>query len=253
MAPPGQRRSYETDAITVRWDSSRCIHTGNCLQALPRVFDTQRRPWVDVAAADADAVAAAVERCPTGALRYERRDGRAGEVPPRPTTVVPIVDGPLVVTGDLDVRTPDGEQIAHETRLALCRCGMSRNQPFCDSAHLRRHWRSDDPQQPNPPAAKAQAEAGETTRIVPRDNASLEMTGDVRVYGVSDDELIVRGHVALCRCGHSANKPFCDGSHATEGFGRLTPRESTGRGDAQTPADLPPNLSISTPRVPRTR
>jgi uncharacterized Fe-S cluster protein YjdI len=66
------RRTYETDAIRVHWDSARCIHTGVCLRTLPQVFDTSRRPWVDIEAADADAIADAVERCPTGALRYER-------------------------------------------------------------------------------------------------------------------------------------------------------------------------------------
>ncbi len=63
-----RRRVYETGEIRVHWDSSRCIHTGICLEALPEVFDIRRRPWVDVAAAEVDAIAHAVERCPTGAL-----------------------------------------------------------------------------------------------------------------------------------------------------------------------------------------
>src|SRR3712207_7942263 len=128
------RRTYETDAIRVLWDSSRCIHTGLCLRALPQVFDTAARPWVDLSAAQADAVAEAVERCPTGALRYERVDGAPQEAPQRPTIVLPIEDGPLLLAGDLDVRTADGEQLRSEERLTLCRCGLSRNQPFCDNS-----------------------------------------------------------------------------------------------------------------------
>ena len=73
------RRTYESDAIAVHWDASKCIHTGRCLRALPSVFDTGRRPWVEIDAADADAVAAAVETCPSGALWYERRDGKPAE------------------------------------------------------------------------------------------------------------------------------------------------------------------------------
>src|SRR6476646_2619821 len=84
------RRTYQTDAIRVHWDSSRCIHTGICLRCLPAVFDTSARPWVDLSAADADAVADAVGHCPTGALRYERLDGAAQEQPSRPTVVLPI-------------------------------------------------------------------------------------------------------------------------------------------------------------------
>ena len=74
------KRTYTTDRIAVHWDSQRCIHTGMCLRSLPEVFDTSNRPWVTVDGADADAVAAAIEKCPSGALRYERLDGAAGEM-----------------------------------------------------------------------------------------------------------------------------------------------------------------------------
>jgi uncharacterized Fe-S cluster protein YjdI len=85
----GHRRTYETEAVRVLWDSSRCIHTGICLQTLPSVFDVRRRPWVDLQGAEASAVADAVERCPTGALRYKRLDGAEGEEPQRPTLSCP--------------------------------------------------------------------------------------------------------------------------------------------------------------------
>src|SRR5215212_1986233 len=108
------KRTYENDRIRVHWDSARCIHTGICLRALPQVFDVTRRPWVEIDAAEADAVADTVMRCPTGALRYERVDGDGGEQPERPTKVIPIPDGPLLMVGDLQVEGPDGEAITHE-------------------------------------------------------------------------------------------------------------------------------------------
>src|SRR4051812_25237836 len=116
-------RSYSTDQIRVHWDSSRCIHTARCLNALPSVFDARRRPWGDVDAASADAVAAAVETWPTGALRYERLDGAPQEQRVRPAVAIPIDNGPLLVMGDLVVKDADGATIAEETRLTLCRCG----------------------------------------------------------------------------------------------------------------------------------
>lgn len=135
------KRTYESEAIRVFWDSERCIHTGFCLRAEPRVFDVGRRPWVDIDGADADSVAAAVEQCPTGALRYERLDGHPGEQAPAETVVVPLPNGPLVVKGTVRVETRQGEVFAHEHRVALCRCGNSSNQPFCDNSHREAGFR----------------------------------------------------------------------------------------------------------------
>jgi CDGSH-type Zn-finger protein len=108
-------------------------------------------------------VADAVERCPTGALRHERLDRAEGEKPHRPTLIVPIEDGPLLMLGDLDVRGPDGEAITHETRLTLCRSGLSHNPPFCDNSHRCRNWTSGPStearqQPPGPPRDRLEAE-----------------------------------------------------------------------------------------------
>lgn len=243
------RRTYETDAIRVHWDSARCIHTGFCLRALPSVFDVQRRPWVDVDAADADAVGDAVERCPTGALRYERLDGAEDETPRRPTLVLPIENGPLLMVGDLDVRTPAGEQITHEARLTLCRCGMTRNQPFCDNSHLRRKWVSGPTHAPERPPRPPSADRGErATAVVPCDDASLELRGDLRVYHSDGSALAEAGALLLCRCGHSEQKPFCDGSHQRAEFRSRRPEAPRDRLEAETPAAFTPNPRVPDPR-----
>ncbi len=136
------RKEYDGDGITVHWDPSRCIHSGVCLRRLPAVFDTTRRPWVDVAAADADAVVATVARCPSGALRYTR-DGEPEPAPAR-TTLTAIPNGPLVVRGD--VRLVAGAGVAtDEVRATLCRCGRSGNQPFCDNSHRRTAFEENRP------------------------------------------------------------------------------------------------------------
>lgn len=67
-------RVYVGDGVTVEWYASRCIHSGNCARALPRVFNPRRRPWIDATAASADRIIATVENCPSGALQYRRVD-----------------------------------------------------------------------------------------------------------------------------------------------------------------------------------
>ena len=243
------RRTYETDSIRVHWDSSRCIHTGICLRGLPEVFDTQARPWVDLSSGDADAVAETVARCPTGALRYERLDGGEQEPPQRPTLVVPIDDGPLLMVGDLDVRDADGEPITHETRLTLCRCGMSRNQPFCDNSHRRRGWKSGPTNEPNHTLPEPREGVDDQpTRVTAQQDKSLELRGDLKIYHSDGRPLAEAGRVFLCRCGQSRNKPFCDMSHERSEFCTRAPEVERDRLEAETPAAFTPNPDVPDPQ-----
>jgi uncharacterized Fe-S cluster protein YjdI len=61
---------YETPDITVTFDPNVCIHSGVCVRGLPLVFDIKRKHWVRPELASAEAVAAQVARCPSGALQY---------------------------------------------------------------------------------------------------------------------------------------------------------------------------------------
>ena len=246
----GARRTYSTDEIAVHWDSTRCIHTGRCLVALPEVFDVRRRPWVDVDAAGADAIARAVESCPTGALRYRRLDGERGEQPSRPTFAVPIDDGPLLMMGDLHVQTPEGETVAREYRLTLCRCGKSRNQPFCDNSHLASGFRS-----ATFASRVAPADAGDggtddgdvsPTLVTPTRDGPLEVRGRTVVVTRARELLAELDEVLLCRCGNSASKPFCDGSHEGR-FESRAPALRAERRRAETPAAFEPNPQVRPP------
>ena len=239
--PP--QRTYETDEIAVHWDSTRCIHTARCIESLPQVFDVTRRPWVDVTAASADALAEAVRSCPTSALKYTRKDGAPQEAPAEPARAMPTPDGPLAVTGDLRVKDPDGNVVAEETRVTLCRCGKSRNQPFCDNSHVEGGFRSDEfAEKPS----KAVAPPGPVT-ITPTRDGSLHFEGRVQVVGPDGAVLSERDDVWLCRCGLSGSKPFCDGSHKGVFSSRLSEVDGERR-QAQTPAAFERNPQVECPR-----
>lgn len=130
-------REHAARDIVVTYDAARCIHAGECIRGLPRVFDTAQRPWIQPERATADELAALVQRCPSGALHFRRLDGGAEEVPDSSATVTPIANGPLHVRGDIGLRLPGGDELMRETRVALCRCGHSENKPFCDNSHER--------------------------------------------------------------------------------------------------------------------
>jgi uncharacterized Fe-S cluster protein YjdI/CDGSH-type Zn-finger protein len=130
-------REYTSEAITVQFDTQRCIHAAECVRGLPQVFDPQKRPWVQPAAASADEIASVVQRCPTGALHYTRSDGGPAEPTPAETTMHVAANGPLFVRGNIEISTADGSLVLRDTRVALCRCGGTGNQPFCDGTHAR--------------------------------------------------------------------------------------------------------------------
>jgi CDGSH-type Zn-finger protein/uncharacterized Fe-S cluster protein YjdI len=151
----GPRRVYANDALEVHWEPRFCIHTGNCVRRLGRVFDPSARPWIDVEGADPDAIAETILTCPTGALHFRRVDGGAQEEAAPETTVEPRPNGPLFVRGRLKIVDADDRVVRTDTRLALCRCGASRNKPFCDGSHRRVGFTT------APPSAEGADEAGE--------------------------------------------------------------------------------------------
>jgi len=207
------RKAYRSEKITISFDLERCIHSAECVRGLPAVFDAEKRPWIQPDKSHPDRVAEVVMRCPTGALQFERRDGGTEEPAPSENIVAVAASGPLYVRGDVEVRDSTGTTLLEDTRVALCRCGESTNKPFCDNSHKQANFRDAGVLGENRLASKPAAN-GRKLRIVPAVNGPLLLNGEVEIRS-ADGETAYRGTKgALCRCGRSANKPFCDGSHA---------------------------------------
>lgn len=204
-----QSKAYTGQRIVVRYNPKRCIHFAACVRGLPDVFDPQRRPWIVPDNADADALAAVVVQCPTGALHFERLDSGPAEQPPQQTSVRIAANGPLYLHGDITLQREDGTPIGSDTRVALCRCGKSSNKPFCDGTHKEGFCDAGMiAPQPTAPAT----EAGPLTVVV-GDHGPYRLSGSFALQSADSGETHMCGKAALCRCGASQQKPFCDGSH----------------------------------------
>jgi len=169
---------------------------------------------VDATKANADEIANIVQRCPTGALHFRRMDGGVEELAPVRNEVRIAPNGPLYFWGDLEIHTPTA--VIKETRAALCRCGASRNKPFCDNSHQDTAFCAGD--EAVITATESDAEGG-ILRVMPATNGPCIVEGSLTL--VSNGGLIrspCGPRVAFCRCGHSRKKPFCDGSHVKAGF-----------------------------------
>ena len=198
--------------IAVRFDAKRCIHARACVLGRPAVFrggvDGQ---WIFPDEAPAETVAAVAQQCPSGAITYRRVDGGPDEGPPAANVVRLRENGPLAVVADLRL----GDEPA-QIRATLCRCGASQRKPYCDGSHLTSGCVAT-----GEPAARSSSPLSERSgplRVRATPNGPLQLEGNVEVVSGTGRTLSRTQACALCRCGASATKPFCDGSHARVGF-----------------------------------
>jgi CDGSH-type Zn-finger protein/uncharacterized Fe-S cluster protein YjdI len=201
----------------VNYDVNRCIHARECVRGLPEVFNPDKRPWIDPDNADAEDVAEVILECPTGALQFNRTDDGTEEPVPDTNVITVWPDGPLYLRGDIEIVTPNDTTLLEDTRVALCRCGASENKPLCDNSHVDVDFEAVGTEEA--PKADSQAEDSNGVLIVtPMPDGPVQIRGQFKLQSADGTETIQDSSTALCRCGESANKPFCDGTHSEVGF-----------------------------------
>ncbi|MGA2198343.1 MAG: CDGSH iron-sulfur domain-containing protein [Nitrososphaerales archaeon] len=225
-------------------------------------------------------------------------------MPKSPPRIVVSKDGPYLVSGNVPLKMQiispndegfswdwkEGKSFESEAKYDLCRCGQSKNKPFCDDSHLKakfdgtetagrrpfmrqaevfdgpglalsdveelcafarfcdpggKIWglvgQSDDPEARE--LAIREANHCPSGRLVVQDKETgkevenklppsiglvedpalgcsgpLWVMGGIRIESSDGTPYEVRNRVALCRCGASVNKPFCNGNHASIRF-----------------------------------
>jgi CDGSH-type Zn-finger protein/truncated hemoglobin YjbI len=135
-------------------------------------------------------------------------------------TIQVTEDGPYRVEGEVSIRDAEGNELRAEGIWHLCRCGGSRNKPFCDSTHGLKGWTG-----PETADHGSDTPADGPPSITPRVDGPYEVCGAIRLIGADGEPYGTRQQQKLCRCGQSGSKPFCDGSHAFAGFRDPLPPE----------------------------
>jgi CDGSH-type Zn-finger protein len=124
-------------------------------------------------------------------------------------------NGPYECRGNLEICDATGNRVASETEAWLCRCGRSQDKPYCDGSHEKADFQSTTF---GVAAGTPPADASATLQVRLRHDGPLRLEGPCEVRG-PDGALLYHGsETALCRCGASAKKPFCDGTHRQIGF-----------------------------------
>lgn len=209
-------RVYGGNDADITYNVKRCIHAKYCVTRLAEVFDTDKRPWIQANHASADRVAETVSQCPSGALHYTRKDDGAQESPADMNCIILRKDGYLQLVGNLRIYGATVE-IDHEVRATLCRCGTSKNKPFCDNSHIESGFSA-----PEPEAIRIDKddEIGtlDVLSITVHPDGPYEVIGRFQIENDQNEVIHTGSKTWLCRCGGSRNKPFCDSSHKKNGF-----------------------------------
>ena len=128
-----QVQEYRGAKIVVRFDADKCIHSRNCVLGRPEVFQANvPGAWIKPDNVEVDEVVMTAMACPSGAITYERVDGGPQEAPPPVNLIRVRENGPLAMHADIRI----GDAVALP-RATLCRCGASKNKPYCDGTHKK--------------------------------------------------------------------------------------------------------------------
>jgi len=129
-----KRENYLGEKITIHDNRGICAHAGRCTDGLASVFRLKEEPWIHPDAASSDEIIATIQKCPSGALSYTIDDFEHKDQNGEPTIFI-APNGPYVVSGGPElVDTIQGEGASSE-HFTICRCGGSKNKPFCDGTH----------------------------------------------------------------------------------------------------------------------
>ncbi len=210
--PPAGVETVRGAKLELDFDAKRCIHSRFCVTWAPQVFLANvQGSWIHPDAMEVERLVEVAHACPSGAIRYRRLDGGADEAAP-PVNLMSVREaGPYAFRAQLQIDGAPGG-----FRATLCRCGASKNKPYCDGSHHQVGFSASG----EPPDGKTDMlpVRDGLLAIDPQTDGPLRVRGNLEITSGTGRAVARVTSAYLCRCGGSANKPFCDGTHAKIGF-----------------------------------
>ncbi len=198
--------------LEISFDGVRCIHARYCVLGAPAVFRANTPgEWIYPDAMDTDALVRVAHNCPSGAITYQRKDGGPAEGAPPVNLIRLRENGPYAFHGPLAI---DGANIGF--RATLCRCGASKNKPFCDGSHNEIGFKATG--EPDTRESQPLTVRDGPVAIAPQKDGPLQVSGNLEIVSGTGRTIDRVTGARLCRCGGSRNKPFCDNTHLKIGF-----------------------------------
>jgi len=141
--PLHKEKAYEGKDLSIFDNRVICSHAAECVGNLPEVFRLGERPWIAPDNASREVVVSVVEKCPSGALSYlingvHKRDFSLE------TEISITKNGPYNVAGNIEINIDEDLMPPSGEHFSLCRCGASKNKPYCDGSHHEIEFADED-------------------------------------------------------------------------------------------------------------
>jgi len=187
--------TVEGHDLVLLYEGRRCIHSRFCVTGAPKTFLANvEGPWLHPDDTQVDRLVEIAHACPSGAIKYRRKDGKPDESAP-PVNLAGIREnGPYAIRAEILI---DGKPAGY--RLTLCRCGASQSKPFCDGSHAKIGFTASG--EPHTGAAEMLAVRDGPLNVRPQPNGPLAVEGPLEIVSVTG-RVVARVTLArLCRCG----------------------------------------------------
>jgi len=129
-------------AVTISYTPVLCTHAAQCQARAAAVFNPKAKPWIQPGNGALTEILDVIAACPSGALRIS-----VGDTPQQHMTTGDVgiqvqKNGPYHVS-NVALEAEFNGVGASRTKFSLCRCGLSKNKPFCDGSHHDAAWTDD--------------------------------------------------------------------------------------------------------------
>jgi CDGSH-type Zn-finger protein/uncharacterized Fe-S cluster protein YjdI len=209
---PAAPEIVDGKALTLVVDMHCCIHSRYCVTGAPKTFIANvEGPWLHPDESDPELLVGIAHDCPSGAIGYKGKGEISEETAPQVNMMRVRENGPNAIHAPLVVAgNPDG------FRATFCRCGQSKNKPYCDGSHHDAGFEATG--EPETISLDPLAVRDGQLSVDPQKNGPLKVSGNLEICAGTGRVVKRVDSAMLCRCGHSKHKPFCDGSHRAAGF-----------------------------------
>lgn len=126
-------------AVTIGYTPVICTHAAECQKRASSVFNPKQDPWIQPEGGSLEAMLDAIASCPSGALRLSVNDLPEQHLTTGEVGIRVQKNGPYYVT-NVALDAEFNGTLASRAKYALCRCGLSKNKPFCDGSHYSEGW-----------------------------------------------------------------------------------------------------------------